>query len=302
MELRSCRYFLEIADCGNITKAAQRLHITQPTLSRQMRELEEELGVQLFDRKSHSIRLTREGELLKKRAEDLVNLADRTVAELSGEEEPSGTITIGGSVFRSSRYLAYVISAFLKKYPDVRFVLPGGNYDTIREKIDDGIVDFGVFMEPVDIGKYGTITLPVTEVWGARVPADSPAAKKKRIRKEDLAGKTIITPVRGRLQSTILEWLGIDGQDHPVHIVCDQQPLTAALVKEGGGISLDIDLGIPYEGLVFLPLDPPLEQTTALCWRKGAPLSPQASAFLSFLREDLALGRTIQKNGAKEEQ
>lgn len=288
MELRTLRYFLEIADCGNITKAAQRLHITQPTLSRQMRELEEELGVQLFERKSHSISLTKDGERLKKRAEDLVTLADRTLQEFAGgKEEISGTITIGGSVFKSSRYLAHVIADFQRQYPEVRFVLPAGNYDTIREKIDAGLVDFGVFMRPVDIEQYGTITLPDREIWGARVPSDSPVAKKKVFRREDLTGKRIITPQRGRLQSGLLEWLHIDGKGAPFSILCDEQPMVAALVREGAGISLDIDLGIPYEGLAFLPLDPPLEQETALCWRKGTPLSPQAAAFLSFLRADL---------------
>jgi DNA-binding transcriptional LysR family regulator len=286
MELRTLRYFLAAAEAGSITGAAKALHLTQPTLSRQLRELEGELGTPLFERGSHTIRLTPDGELLKRRAGELLDLADRTREELLGErEELSGTVVIGGCTFQSSAFLSGVIAAFRKIHPGVRFFLPGGNYDEEREKLDRGLADFGVFLAPVDIVRYETLALPGQEIWCALVKAGSSLSAKSVLTREDLRGVPLISPMRGRLRSRAAKWLGAREEDLSFAAASDQQAFTAELVAAGAGAALDVDLGISYPGVVRIPLDPPIVDTSVLCWKKGQPLSRAGAGFLRALQK-----------------
>ena len=167
MELRVLNYFLMAAREENITRAASLLHVTQPTLSRQLMQLEEELGVKLFERSSHSIILTDEGMLLKRQAQELLRLAEKTKREVSHEEESIiGEIAIGSGELRSSGCLAELLSSFREKYPMIQYDIFSGNADNIKDRMEQGLLDMGLLLEPVDIGKYEFIRMPLKEERG----------------------------------------------------------------------------------------------------------------------------------------
>lgn len=175
MELRVLKYFLMIAREENITRAAQLLHVTQPTLSRQIRELEEELGTKLFERSNHRIVLTQDGLLLRRRAQEIVELTERTEKDFAHkDEELTGEISIGSGETRSVSALAEVLSSFRQRYPRVRYRFYSGNADHIKERIENGTLDIGLFPEPVDISRYEFIRVPVREEWGVLTQEDSP--------------------------------------------------------------------------------------------------------------------------------
>lgn len=175
MELRVLKYFLMIAREENITRAAQLLHVTQPTLSRQIKELEEELGTKLFERSNHRIVLTQDGLLLRRRAQEIVELTERTEKDFAHkDEELTGEIAIGSGETRSVSVLAEVLSSFRQRYPRVRYRFYSGNADHIKERIENGTLDIGLFPEPVDISRYEFIRVPVREEWGVLTQEDSP--------------------------------------------------------------------------------------------------------------------------------
>ena len=187
MELRVLNYFLMVAREENITRAAQLLHVTQPTLSRQLMQLEEELGVQLFHRGKHSVRLTEEGMLLRRRAQELVSLSEKTKQELQCREEvPAGEIAIGCGETKSMSLLSSSMVSFRERYPLVQFSIYSAIADDIKERIEKGLLDMGLLVEPVDISKYEYIRLPVKERWGVLVREDSPLARKASVTPEDL--------------------------------------------------------------------------------------------------------------------
>ncbi len=180
MELRVLKYFLMVAREENITKAASLLHITQPTLSRQLMRLEEELGTALFRRSNHSIVLTDDGMLFKRRAREIVALAEKTEQEFSHKEEAlTGEISIGCGETRNMSFLSRQIALFRKEHPLVQFNIYSANADDIKERIEKGLLDFGLLMEPVDIGKYEFIRMPQKEQWGVLVREDSPLAHRE---------------------------------------------------------------------------------------------------------------------------
>ncbi len=161
MELRVLSYFLTIAREENITKAAALLHVTQPTLSRQMMQLEAELGVKLFTRNSHNITLTEQGLLLKRRAQELVSLAEKTKQELGQRDQLSGELSIGSGEYQNSRLLAEILAAFQAQHSAIQFEVYGGNSDNIKERIERGTLDVGFLLEPVDVGKYEFVRSPI---------------------------------------------------------------------------------------------------------------------------------------------
>lgn len=180
MELRVLNYFLMVAREENITKAASLLHLTQPTLSRQLMQLEEELGVQLFTRSKHRIVLTDDGMLLRRRAEELVSLAEKTKEELQHQQkELSGKVYIGSGELQSSQFLAQLIFAFRQKHPLVQFELYSGHSDNIKERIEQGLLDVGLLQEPVDISKYDFLRTPMKEKWGVWSARTVPWPKKR---------------------------------------------------------------------------------------------------------------------------
>ena len=189
MELRVLRYFLAVAREENITKAAALLHLTQPTLSRQLMQLEEELGVQLFHRSRYHIVLTDEGMLLRRRAQELVDLADKTAREFAAREtELMGEIAIGAGESRSMTFLSQAIRTFRERYPKVTFRIFSAIADDVKERIEKGLLDMGLLTEPVDIGRYAFLRTPQKDRWGVLLPKEHPLAQKSAVTPNDLLG------------------------------------------------------------------------------------------------------------------
>lgn len=282
MELRVLNYFLAVAREENITKAAQMLHISQPTLSRQMMQLEEELGVKLFARSNHNIVLTEDGLLLKRRAQELIALADKTKRDfINKDAELSGEVAIGSGEFRSTRELAKIMVAFQKKHPLVQFRIYSGNADNIQDYIERGHLDLGVMGEPVDIRKYEFVSMPVREKWGVLVRRDSELFGKKQVQVEDLLDIPLVT-ASSDLQGELAAWFG-DSRDK-VKIAATGNLLynEAMLVENGMGAVLCIQLNCAYENLCFIPLYPAIEMRTALVWKKDAIFPSATAAFIDF--------------------
>ena len=213
MELRVLRYFLMVAREENITHAAQLLHVTQPTLSRQIQDLEEELGTKLFVRSNHRIVLTQEGMLLRRRAQEIVDLADRTQRDFAHkEEELSGEVAIGSGETRSMTVLAEILSDFRQQYPRVSYRFYSGNADHIKERIENGTLDIGLLPEPVDIARYEFLRVPVMEEWGVLTREDSPLTALEVIRPQDLVGRPLMVSGRELVQNELANWLGDDAQ------------------------------------------------------------------------------------------
>lgn len=283
MELRVLNYFLAIAREENFTKAASQLHVTQPTLSRQIADLEQELGVKLFVRSNHNIILIEDGMILKRRAQEILSLADKTKRDfLQKDEALSGTISIGSGEFRSTEYLAKMIAAFRQKYPNVKYEIYSGNANNIRDYIERGLLDIGLMSEPIDMRKYNFVNMPVKEQWGVFVPNDSPLSKKECIAPEDLKGMSIVTATGDFNQSRIGKWLGEYKDQVEIAATANLPYNEAVLAKENIGVMLSIKLNCTYENLHFVPLHPVLEVSTALGWKKEQIFSATTSAFIDF--------------------
>lgn len=288
MELRVLNYFLAIAREENFTKAAQQLHVTQPTLSRQIAQLEEELGVELFVRSNHNITLTEDGMILKRRAQELLTLADKTKRDfLHKEENLEGTISIGSGEFQSTRCLTDCIAAFREKHPLVKYEFYSGNAGNIRDGIERGLLDLGLMSEPIDIRKYDFVSMPVKEQWGVLVRNDSPLAEKDVVTPQDLLGVPLISALGEFLESNIGKWFGeYAGQ---MNIVAKGNLLynEAMLAESNIGVVIGIRLNYSYNKLKFIPLAPTLESATALAWKKEQIFSAATTAFIEFSKQYL---------------
>lgn len=285
MELRVLKYFLIAAREENITKAAQLLHVTQPTLSRQFMQLEEELGVKLFERSNHKIILTNDGLLLKRRAQELVALAEKTQKELSGERVLGGELEIGSGEFKSFSLISDIIAQFTLQNPSVSFKLYSGNADNTKEKLESGILDMGVLAEPVDISKYEFLRMPIKETWGILVHKDFEISAKKLVTPDDLKGYPIIMPYRRLMQNEIISWFGDAYDSERVFAIYDLLYNAAVMVRKKMGIVLTIDLESRYKDLKFIPLSPKLELGTVLVWKKNQIKSADAEAFIDFAKK-----------------
>lgn len=288
MELRVLNYFLAIAREENFTKAANILHVTQPTLSRQIADLEKELGVKLFIRSNHNIILTEDGMILKRRAQEILSLADKTKRDfLQKDEALSGTISIGSGEFRSTEYLARIIAEFRKKYPNVKYEIYSGNANNIRDYIERGLLDIGLMSEPIDIRKYNFVNMPIKERWGVFASIDSPLSKKESITPEDLKGMSIVTATGDFNQSRIGKWLGEYREQVEIAATANLPYNEAVLAQENIGVMLSINLNCIYENLRFIPLRPVLEVSTVLAWKKEQIFSATTSAFIDFATQYL---------------
>ena len=286
MELRVLKYFLMVAREENITKAAVLLHLTQPTLSRQLMQLEEELGVKLFHRSKHSIVLTEDGMLLKRRAQEIVSLSHKTVQELSHKEDMlSGEIAIGCGETKGMLFLSEQIRKFQQKYPLVQFSIHSAIADDTKERIEKGILDIGLLMEPVDVGKYEFIRMPKKEKWGILARKDSELAAKEFINPEDLLGVPLIMVKRELVKNELASWFGDYYEGLQIAATYNLILNAAAMVERGVGIALCFDLGVAfYEDLCFIPLTPTLETGSVLVWKKNQTLGAATSQFMNFLK------------------
>ena len=213
MEIRVLRYFLAVAREGTIVGAAKFLHVTQPTLSRQLQDLEEELGQQLFIRSNRTITLTPEGRFLRKRAEEILEIVNRTEGDFNAMgENIGGSVHIGGGESKAMRLVAETIGELREEHPDIRYNLYSGNAEDVMERLDKGILDFGVLIQPVDISKYDSVALPIRDTWGLVMRKDSPLAAKTAITLRDLRNLPLICSRINIRQSTVknayAEWFG----------------------------------------------------------------------------------------------
>lgn len=288
MELRVLNYFLAIAREENFTKAAQQLHITQPTLSRQIAQLEEELGVDLFIRSNHNIILTEDGMILKRRAQEILSLADKTKRDfLHKDENLEGVISIGSGEFLSTRCLTDCIAQFRRKHPLVRYEFYSGNAGNIRDQIERGLLDIGLMSEPIDIRKYEFISMPIKEEWGAFVREDSPLIDKDFIAPQDLVDIPLILPLGDFAERHIGKWFG--EYISQIDVIAKGNLLynEAMMAQSNIGAVIGIRLNSNYERLRFIPLNPSLKIDTALAWKKEQIFSAATTAFIDFSKQYL---------------
>ncbi len=285
MELRVLNYFLTVSREENITKAAQLLHITQPTLSRQLMQLEEELGVKLFERSNHSIILTNDGLLLKRRAQEIVSLAEKTKRELTAEKELSGEFEVGSGEFMSFSLLSDIISEFSLKNPNVHFNLNSGNADIIKERLENGGLDMGLLSDPVDISKYEFIRLPQKEKWGIICHKDFAISSRSYVTPDDLTDLPLIMPHRRLVREEIKNWFGNLYESSNIFATYDLLYNAAIMAQKKMGIVLTIELESRFENLKFIPLAPKLEFGSVLVWKKNQIQSDSMEAFIDFSKK-----------------
>ena len=288
MDLRVLRYFLVVAREENITRAAALLHLTQPTLSRQLMQLEAELGVKLFLRSRYRIILTDDGILLRRRAQELVEMADKVEREFRHRgEELAGEVSIGSGELRSMDHLAGLLASFHAMNPQVTYQIYSGNADNIKERIEQGLLDFGLLLEPVDITKYEFIRMPVIEEWGALVSESSPLAALERLTPEELAEQPLILTRRELVQQEFIHWMGPFADRMEVVAGGNLPYNTALLARNNLGAFITLRLLCAYEGLRFLPLSPPLRAGSVLAWKRTQAISPAAQALIQYIQTRL---------------
>lgn len=288
MELRVLRYFLTVVREEGINRAAEVLHITQPTLSRQLAQLEDELGVTLFHRGARKITLTNEGILLRRRAEEILSLVDRTEKELvEQDEQVEGRIIIGGGELSAMQELPELIARFRAQYPLVTFDLFTANADLVKEQMEKGLIDIGVFLEPIDMEKFDFIRLRARERWVVLMRPDDPLAKKDAITAADLAGKPLILPRRSNVQNEVLNWLGASYREQNIVFTSNLATNSALMVQRGLAYSLVVEGAVPFwdrEKLAFRPFSPALLANSVFAWKKQQPFSPAISKFIAHMQ------------------
>ena len=277
MELRLLRYFLTVAKEQSFTKAAEQLHITQPTLSRQMAAFEEELGVTLFIRSGKKISLTEEGILLKRRALEILNLEEKTLEELKGKEDVvEGNITIGCGEFAAVETLAKICKTYKEKYPLVQIVLHTATADAVYEMMNKGLVDIALFMEPVDTEGLDYIRITDCDHWCVGMRPDDPLAEKEFIKKEDLIGKPLILPERMNVQSELANWFGKDFSKLQIAFTSNLGTNAGVMAANGLGYPISIEGAAKYwreDILVQRRISPEITTSTVIAWRRNIPYS-----------------------------
>ena len=284
MDLRVLRYFLMVAKEQSFTKAAEQLNITQPTLSRQLAALEKELGAKLFRRGGHSITLTNEGLLLKRRALEIVDLEDKILSEFKGgNEDIEGKITIGCGEFNAVEILAKICGSYREKYPLVQSALHTGTADHISEMMRKGLVDFGSFLEPVNTVGLDYIRIQGSDHWVVTIKADDPLAVKDVITKKDLIGLPLILPERTNIQSELANWFGRDFSRLNVAFTSNLGTNAGVMAIHGLGYPVSVEGAVRYwnrELLVQKRLSPEIKTSTVIAWRRNIPYSPVVSRFI----------------------
>ena len=286
MELRVLRYYLTVAREENITRAAEILHITQPTLSRQMAELEEDLDTRLFERSNRKVSLTEAGMLLRRRAEEIVSLADKTEQEFrGGGEELTGLVCIGSGVTAAvSESLPELLQGYARQYPQVRFELHTGTAAIIKDQLDKGLLDVGILMEPIEVEKYDFLRLPKKDIWGILMPEDAPLAQKEAVTPADLTSLPLIVSWRiGEREAKA--WFGGNTENLNVFCTYDLIDNAALLVERRLGYAFVIEGALrQFPGLTFRPLSPEVSNTSVLVWKKYQPASQAVQKFIEMAR------------------
>ena len=288
MELRVLRYFLTIVREEGMNKAAEVLHITQPTLSRQISQLEEELGVKLFNRESRKITLTNEGILLRRRAEEILALVDKTEQELIEQEElVEGRISIGSGELSAVGIMAEMIESFTKKYPLVTYDILTANADVVKERIEKGLIDIGILLEPIDMEKFDYIRLRQKERWVVLMCPDDPLAEKQFITAKDLEGQFLILPSRQTIQNELSFWFGDSFQKTHTILTSNLSTNASIMVRKRLGYSIAVEGALPFwdkEKITYRPLFPEMMASCTLAWKKQQPFSLAVTKFIEHIK------------------
>jgi DNA-binding transcriptional LysR family regulator len=288
MELRVLQYFLAVTREQSISGAAEYLHLSQPTLSRQLKDLEDELGKQLFIRGNRSVTLTEEGMILRKRAEEIMELVRKTENEISFSDEAiSGDINIGAGETEGVRLLLKAAKELQTHYPTVHFHIVSGDSQTVLEQLDKGLIDFGLLLGKIDLSKYDTLKLPTKDTWGVLMRRDSPLALKEKINTDDLNGLPLIISRQADKNNDLSEWLKRDNSEPNIVATYNLVYNASLMVDEGMGYAICLDKIINTSGdinLCFRPLEPKLELEMNLVWKKYQILTKAADKFLDILR------------------
>lgn len=289
MDLKSLRYFLAIADEGSISAAAESLNLSQPNISRQMTLLEKELGAKLFERGSRRIVLTEEGMLLRRRAVEILQLADTAVTEIgSAGKDVIGTVRIGCGETDAMRVVARAIRRFSETHPMVRFELHSGNAEDVSDLLERGLVDFGVLIEPTDKTRYDYLSFPTDIRWGALVRRDDPLARLYGVSPSDISGRRVIVSRQNMAANGISGWMGPDFPEPDVVATYNLLFNASLLVSEGVGIALCLEGIVNTSGdsdLLFVPFEPELRVGMSLVWKKNSVQGRAQRLFLDGLRE-----------------
>lgn len=297
IDIRILRYFLAVAREQSITRASESLHIAQPTLSKQLMELEQELGKTLLIRGKRKVTLTEDGVRLRKRAEEIVNLMEKTQREITSDPQSiSGEVSIGG---KPTHTILNAATALRNRYADIQFHFFNSDAATLIEQLDHGGLDFAILLPPVDIQKYESICLPDVSQWGLLMESSSPLASAPHITREQLASVPLIVNQRTRLQREIALWA--ETEPEQLNIAATYNVLhgdPVALAKSGLGYVLaprEPLAAEPDNSCCFKPLRPPLELHYTLAWKRYSAFSRAAEAFLETVRSLAAEKSSIDK-------
>ncbi|HMM05909.1 MAG TPA: LysR family transcriptional regulator [Clostridiales bacterium] len=291
MELRVLRYFLMVAREESITGAAKLLHVTQPTLSKQLMDLEEELGKKLLIRGNRRITLTEEGLLLRKRAQEIMDLVDKTETEISSTNEViSGDVYIGGGETDTMRLIAKIAKKLQGEYPNIQYHLYSGNAEDVMERLDKGLLDFGVIIGAANIQKYDYIRLAATDTWGLLMKEDSPMAVLDFVRPEHLRDIPLLCSRQALIGNELSGWFREDSEKLNIIATYNLIYNATLMVEEGMGYALCLDKLVnttSSSGLCFKPLEPRLEAHLNIVWKKYQMFSKAAQKFLEKLQEEI---------------
>lgn len=290
MELRVLQYFLAVAREQNISAAAQSLHLTQPTLSRQLMELEKELGKQLMVRGSRKITLTEDGMRLRRRAEEILELVDRTEKEvMQSDDTVSGDIYIGTGETDGVRQIVKAANQLQESHPGIRFHIVSGDAMDVCERLDKGLLDFGILLGDMDKTRYSCMELPMKDTWGVLMRRDSPLAQRETVSPRDLWDKPLILSRQVDNKSGLYRWLRKEPSE--LHTVATYNLIYNAslMVDEGMGYAFTLDKLVNTAGsnLCFRPLKPKMELGMYLVWKKSQLFSRAAELFLEKLQAQL---------------
>ncbi len=300
MEIRVLKYFLTVVREESITKAAQVLHITQPTLSRQLAQMEEDIGVKLLERGGKKIKLTNEGMLLRRRAEEILQLVDKTERELIEQEECiEGFVNIGCGEMASVNILAELCNSFLKKYPKVRFDIYTATADVVKERIERGVADAGLLLEPIEMERFEFIRLKLRERWCVLMNANDPLAKKKSLSASELKYLPLCLPRRLNIRSELANLFGDDFKTLNIVFTSNLATNAAVIAQKGLAYPVVIEGNISLwdkTKIVSVPLSPKLTATSVLAWKREQPFGLAATKFIEFSKCFLGMDNTYESS------
>lgn len=298
MDLKALRSFVETAREGNMSRAAERLGLSQPTISKQLKALEEELHVPLFTRSSYSIKLTEAGMLLRRRSEDILALVDRTIAECSNiDAADKGDIYVGAAESDALKYFAHALKSVQDQHPGIRCNIFSGNMDDVTQRLDKGLLDFAVVVNFVDLAKYTYLKLPAADVWGVVMRKDCPLAKRQTLLKKDLLGLPLIGS-RQWIDQDVPRLFGNDAKKLRFVATYNLAYNAALMAREGIGYAVTFDKLADTgrdSGLCFRPITDVPSSPIYLIWRKYQAFTPQAQVLMKEMKSGLPFPRDNDK-------